>query len=227
MPTKRKEANTSCRKVGRVSARSTLTLVLNNTSITAWTPFQCPPAAAPGMAALWLRSRFLYSSNVPWKGVTLPPSHIHSSSTVDSIKYWSCDTCLFVLLGEISECDGVKKCEGGVYVMKGDVEVRLEYACEAAETLCDGWYQLAQGPLTHSFSLSHTKSHSTTLYTSLTHHQHPALEHGQSLNECINSINVKVVGGLVKQQDVRLCKRQLRCWDGEGVFGRWKTAPHV
>lgn len=52
-----------------------------------------PPATPLAHAPLFLaRSRALYSSKVPWKGVTRPSSHIHSSSTVLSIRNWSCDT---------------------------------------------------------------------------------------------------------------------------------------
>jgi hypothetical protein len=36
--------------------------------------------------------RCLYSWNVPLQGATVPFSQSHSSSTVASIKYWSCDT---------------------------------------------------------------------------------------------------------------------------------------
>jgi hypothetical protein len=51
--------------------------------------FCCPDCCAFCCIAFIARRRFLYSSNEPWKGVTVPSSTIHSSSTVLSIRCWS------------------------------------------------------------------------------------------------------------------------------------------
>eukprot|EP00983_Pelagomonas_calceolata_P029882 935726-Pelagomonas_calceolata.AAC.1 len=50
--------------------------------------------------------------------------------------------------------------------------------------------------------------------TPYAYHEHASLEHSQALNECITGVDVKVIAGLIQQQDVRLGPGHLQTGSG-------------